>query len=875
MAPPKTITKPVSEAESERRLRPALNVLYSSDNPRPALKLATQAEAKRPGWPAARAVRAIALRRLGRIAEADAVAASVLSDLQTGAAPADEDAAAKLYLYYRESPRREAETAAAYEAVARACEEEPFLAESSFYWKLRARDWAGAQRIVTRLQRTSGNRPKEEYAVWTAAAVWLGNGGGGIMDGVGASNPKMGALAAAMVRRAVCSPSSSPPSADVARFGTRLLCDVGAHADAAAIMARGGIAMGVSEAGHICADISFQSGNVGMAKELYQSLLVGSDADDWGHWLRFINLHDTNDSKEPSWAPVEKIVANLCEKARDTSRPARGPFLADMEVRRRQKDWEGLRGAILYYFGQFGDKPVCSHDLRPYVLSYCGEGNGSCARLVEGLEEASATETDASARHLHLAWLKLWLNCLDESADDLRKRHEALLLENLESTERQPGDDYIILAAHKLLPADDGEARYSDYGRVLQAITLVETALMRSPHNFHFKLLVIRLYVSVGAMDLAFKTWCSLEIKHVQIATLSHLVTGPMFELGAHEQFAAKLRGEFDKLWLECTRDVPESVARAFGEGMVNAAVEFLEFRDRIERSTALARGMLYDALVQLNLSHGDTLGLERAWSKLGNEARFLPQSIAMDRPLMANEDEQCMEFWDTQLYDPQQSQKDMDAPGADGAKPMSADDQRLLLIRLVATRCIVQEALRGMKAADMEDDIELLRTTQSSLSDSTRAKNPWARYLCSLALHEEESAASVSSYIVDEAAALEGAAIDGCLAPSTFARAGRLVYEMLLLASLALAKLPPKGSLEARAARAEHKSAAVEACATLVPLVAPIVARGDDAARFAAWEAAWAGDDARPDVTAALASAVNSLHGSLSKLQTRFIMMA
>lgn len=874
MPPPKTITKPVSEAESERRLRPALNILYSSDNPRPALKLATQAEAKRPGWPAARAVRAIALRRLGKMSEADAVAAAVLSDLQTGAAPADEDAAAKLHLYYRESPRREAETAAAYEAVARACGNEPYLSESSFYWKLRSRDWAGAQRVATRLQRTSSNRPKEEYAVWTAVAVWLGIGGGGVVDGIGAPNPKMGALAAAMVKRAVCSPTCPPPSADVARFAIRLLCDVGAHADAAAIMARGGIAMDASEAGHLCADISYQSGNVRMAQELYQSLLVNGDADDWGHWLRFINLHDSSGSEDSNWAPVDRVLASLCEKGRVSSRPMRGPFLADMEVRRRRNDWEGLRGAILYYFGQFGGRSVCSHDLRPYVLAYCGAGKGSPAGLVADLEETSVNEPDASARHLHLAWLRLWLHCLDDSVDDLRARHEALLVENLESTERQPGDDYIILAAHKLLPAGDGAARYSDYGRVLQAISLVQGALERSPHNFHLKLLIMRLYISMGAIDPAFKTWRSLEVKHVQMVTLSHLIASHLFELGAHDLFASKLKADFDKFWLECTRDVPESVARAFGEGTVNAAVEFLEFRDRAERSCALAHGMLYDSLVQLNLTQADTLALERAWSKLGNEARFLPESVAIDRPLIANEDDRCMEFWDTHLYDPQQHQKDMDAQGADAAKPMASDDQGLLVIRIVATRCIVQEALRGTKAAEMEDDLKLLRTTQSRLSNDARKLNPWAGYISALALRDEHVDASISSYVDEESSGLVAAAVDGCLAPSTFARAGRFVYEALLLASLALGTVPPKSSVEARAARDHHKSAAAKACAVLEPLIAPI-ANSEDTGRIAEWEAGWARGDARPDVTAALASSARNLLGSLQQLQARFKMMA
>lgn len=866
MAPPKTITKPVPAAEAERRLRPALDVLYSSDNPRPALKLATQAEAKRPGWPAARAVRAIALRRLGRVAEAEAVAAAVLSDLQTGAAPADEDSAAKLHLYYRETPRREAETAAAYEAVARACDGDPFLAEGSFYWHLRARDWAGAQRVATRLQRTSTNRPKEEYAVWTAAAVWLGNGGGGVA-GVSGGNPKMGALAAAMVKRAVSSGNSAAPPADVARFVTRLLCDVGAHADAAAVMARGGIVMDASEAAHICADIAFQSGNVRMAREMYQALLVGGDADDWAHWLRYIDLYDGSDE---GWEAVEKLVEVLCSKARDASRPARGPFLADMEVRLRQKDWAGLRAALFPYFARFGGKPVCSHDMRPYALALAAAEPASGARLIAELEEESGKDI-AGARHLHLAWLRLWLDCLDESIDGLRARYEAMLVENLESTERQPGDDYILLAVHKLLPSvvsdSTGNNRYANYDRVLEAICLVGTALARSPFNFHFKLLAIRLYNAIGAAELAFKVWRTLEIKHVQTATLSHLVSGPMFEHGVHVDFASTLTRDFDKLWLECTRDVPESVSRAFAEGMVNAGVEFLEFRDRLERSSSLVQGMLYDSLVKLNLAHGETLGLERAWSVVGDEGRFLPQDLAVTgelyRPVIANEDEQCMEFWDIHLYDARRSRADMDAPGADAGKPMVADEQAVLLIDILATRCVVQHAVRETQVHQMKDTLNLLQATYASLSDSEKIANPRAGYLHALLLSKESH--TVSSYLADELAALTATAINGALAPWALGRAGRLVYQTLTLTSLALARATP-GARATKYTRAHYKAAATTACEELEPLVA---------ARLAACEAPQDDNKARHDVTVALATSAQRLLASLRAVQTRLKMMA
>ena len=66
---------------------------------------------------------------------------------------------------------------------------------------------------------------------------------------------------------------------------------------------------------------------------------------------------------------------------------------------------------------------------------------------------------------------------------------------SLEKTERQYGDDYVVLAAHALLKK---YREKQDVAFILHAIVLLETALAKSIYNFQFKIMLIRLYLIIG-----------------------------------------------------------------------------------------------------------------------------------------------------------------------------------------------------------------------------------------------------------------------------------------------------------------------------------------------------------------------------------------
>lgn len=87
-------------------------------------------------------------------------------------------------------------------------------------------------------------------------------------------------------------------------------------------------------------------------------------------------------------------------------------------------------------------------------------------------------------------------------------------------SDNKPGDDACILAVMGLvLLSESGHKHY-----LLQIPPLLEFLLERSKHNYHALLVLIRVYMMLGAGSLAMKTYKRLAIKHMQHETLSHVL---------------------------------------------------------------------------------------------------------------------------------------------------------------------------------------------------------------------------------------------------------------------------------------------------------------------------------------------------------------
>lgn len=685
-APAVLMRAPVPSAEAERRLRPVLEALWNS-NTKQALKLANQAIQKRPGWPAARALRACALLQLDRASEAADAVTDIRADLDANRVPVDEDAAVKLRMYYADL-RQDDAAAEVYEQAWLADPAEFRLAETAFGLYVGANAFLHAQKLATKLHRVAAVATSK-YALWSSAALWLGLRHAQPVCAA-ADDAPLDARMLKLVRAMVCKALGAldVPSAESARFAVRLL-GTSEYETSRALISHKRLVMDPAEMLHLRAELAADADECSAAQEDYRALLEKHDADDWMHWLQYIRWAGEASGTDDD---ARALADALCVREKDAKHPKRGPFIAKMELLLRDGNSTGLLEAVVEHFRLFGSKMVCAHDVRPYLLSLADSKDVSA---IAAALDADPGRSEDARFHVVLSWVRLWLGQLSESPEKLFRRYAAELKDGLESTDRQTGDDYLLLAAHQLLPEvnQGGEMRRYESGRaVLQAIAVLEAGLSRSPHNFHVKVLLIHLYTLVGGMDRVFSLWTSLEIKHIQLATLGHLVLPPMFEFGCHDELGFILEG-VDVLWRECDKEIPEGIARAFSAGSINAALEFVLFRRRLERSAVLADAMLLHAKMELCAADGASIGVERAWAIVGRTPRFSPDTLQAPHQLAANQDAQCLSFWHPSMYRPDERLRDHGDTSTERGEPLPANDMNVLRADLETTCAILAMA--------------------------------------------------------------------------------------------------------------------------------------------------------------------------------------
>ena len=92
--------------------------------------------------------------------------------------------------------------------------------------------------------------------------------------------------------------------------------------------------------------------------------------------------------------------------------------------------------------------------------------------------------------------------------------------------ESQPRDDLCILAVMSLIRLGevgiDRETGASPNTALIQAAAILEQLLVKSPHNYEALLLLVRVYLILGAGSLALRAFFKLSVKQMQYETVAH-----------------------------------------------------------------------------------------------------------------------------------------------------------------------------------------------------------------------------------------------------------------------------------------------------------------------------------------------------------------
>jgi N-terminal acetyltransferase B complex non-catalytic subunit len=92
--------------------------------------------------------------------------------------------------------------------------------------------------------------------------------------------------------------------------------------------------------------------------------------------------------------------------------------------------------------------------------------------------------------------------------------------------ESQPSDDLCVLAAMGLVRFSSSwsPSKQEDIPDIMliRAAAILERLIVDSPHNYQGLLLLVRLYLRLGAGSLALKTFSKLSVKQLQFETVAH-----------------------------------------------------------------------------------------------------------------------------------------------------------------------------------------------------------------------------------------------------------------------------------------------------------------------------------------------------------------
>ncbi|KAH9197561.1 hypothetical protein AeNC1_000433 [Aphanomyces euteiches] len=347
---------------------------------------------------------------------------------------------------------------------------------------------------------------------------------------------------------------------------------------------------------------------------VYTDLLTNYNADDWAFWLGLIEASFKLESPE-ALTHLHTTVDSL-----QTLHGVkfRGPYLAAIEIAHRNPKSKAafVTDFIVPYMDRFKSKTCCVTDLQRYIVDLDESAKTALiAASHERLKEALAKQDANGDEKEQQLWFKQALLArkmlrylgehLTPPIDELLGRVETMLQEYhgnqwLNGTavggqrEVQVTDDLLLLTVLLLVDvytlADsskfDAATRRS---WLLQAATCLEFGLSRSAYNFQMKLLLCRIYARLGAGSAMFARYQELDIKQIQMDSLSYLILDPLLALGQFDEAVATCDA-VRALHRTTARDTPEFIARAYRLGVLSKAQDMTSFLlHKMKRSQMLA----------------------------------------------------------------------------------------------------------------------------------------------------------------------------------------------------------------------------------------------------------------------------------------------
>ncbi|ORY96032.1 N-acetyltransferase B complex non catalytic subunit-domain-containing protein [Lobosporangium transversale] len=603
-----------SNMELERKLKPIYDALEVG-NYRESIQLCNKALKKQPDLHIVKALKALSFERSGKTNEA----LQLCEEIQW-AKPTDEATLRTLSMVLR-AVGRYAPMIKLYENASKVNPKNENLATQWFMSLARTLDFKGQQMVALQLHK---NFKKTKYMFWAIMSITLQGK---------KSSTSQSAVFYQLAERMMAKMNSEGKVETIEELQLYLIILLGQedrYLDALNLL-EGEIGVKTKaienvELRFLRIDLLIKVGRWNDARQAAAQILKEINSDDWRTILQyfdtiFLPVQDADLKTSENLTEARTFFSELVQK--EGKNPKRGPFLAQIELEKRVQDKIGdnketVMRLMIEYFDRFGSKSCCFEDLSIYISSLDNQDSLEfCKKLRESVVNKPETVKEIAvqiniARFERFVGQQTQLNSSEATAlvNKFWKLYEDSLPfgKDLEETERQYGDDYVIMAAHLLI---DLHRDTKSYFPLLNATFMLEHALNKSKHNYQIKLVLIRIYELLGAYNCATNIYNTMAIKHVQHDTLSHFITDRASNFGLFDLALAQLYSAHD-IYHSTEAETPEMILQAYKYSTFSKMEEFIEFQSRLENS--LQKIIADREIIRLEILKEDSVSRVIAW---------------------------------------------------------------------------------------------------------------------------------------------------------------------------------------------------------------------------------------------------------------------
>ncbi|KAF8910991.1 actin cytoskeleton organization protein [Gymnopilus junonius] len=600
----------MSAAALERQIRPIYDALDTGSN-KSAIVACNKLLKKHPKNVLIKALKALALIRSQKVEES-----LVLCDEVLQSKPIDDGILTAMMHVLRGLGRHNDMVTMFDEAYKQQPTNED-LGAQTFFANVRVSRWKSAHQIATRMYKQFQD---ERYLFWSIISA--------VLQAKDVSTPpNMRTILYQLAHRLITSsPTPSYVNADRFHLHLTILRDLKLYEEANKLI-DSDIGKSICATNLSCneirRDICIQQGRIQEEAERAEQLIVEKKD---RNWLEFLSVLDgavpaavsagTANKSTDAGANINRVQELFTKVAEEDASKDRSAALALLELEKRARthglsqDRSRLLTLLKQYFEKFGDKACCFEDLKPFLELEESE----LAQLTSFLEAVPTSFTTVSELRRLINSYKILrytlpLTDITEEKESARVAayvrfyFEGLALgDGLPSSELQPADDLVLLAGNtyvSLWKLTDGDCH------LLNAVYLLEFALIKSKQSFLTRLILIRLYRLLGASNAALEHYRAMQVKQVQHDTLSHLILSraSTFSLSATGDITLSTEClESTQIYLSNSQETGDFIVRAFTGEKYSQIPEFISFEDQLDNS--LQRDTVKIEHLRMRLTH-------------------------------------------------------------------------------------------------------------------------------------------------------------------------------------------------------------------------------------------------------------------------------